>query len=474
MLGAVGFGSNIFKFLVLTGLFFFVAPALGFLMRRSYRWQRVAFGLMCFMTIEGILTPGEWGLTLEPILYRGHSRGFHFYFIEVVASALFFAQVFGNWRRVKLLPPGLGLYFVYCGLSFLSIINAPESPLVYMAALKAVKVSIIFLAGYNFIQTDDDLRFFLKAMAGTMIWEFVVVLKLKYVNHIYQVPGTFEHQNALAMFTSMIAMLFLAVGLGTKEKGSNFLILSFICCAGIVQSTLSRGALIMFAIGTIGVIAVSLIDKPTKRRLVGTAALGVIGLLGLMLTMDTIIARFNDYGNDESKRTRDMLNDASRQMLRDYPLGIGWNNFARVINHPFSYGDKIDDWQRFNGNPVDIYYEKGVVESLYWLILAETGYQTLICYLVLISMFLWWNLRSMLFFRNHLVGCVSMGIAMGCGVNYLQSTLERVLTQPRNLMLWMLILATTSRIESWRRVEAAKKRKAREQEVVLEGELQPA
>jgi hypothetical protein len=129
-----------------------------------------------------------------------------------------------------------------------------------------------------------------------------------------------------------------------------------------------------------------------------------------------------------------------------------------VINKPFPYGDKIDDWQRANGNPVDPTYQKGVVESVYWLILAETGYQTLICYIVLMSLFLFWNLRAMLFFRHHMVGCVSLGIAMGCGINYIQSTLERVLTQPRNLMLWMLMLATTAKIESWRKVEAAKKR----------------
>ena len=185
--------------------------------------------------------------------------------------------------------------------------------------------------------------------------------------------------------------------------------------------------------------------------------LAAIGIFGILMTFNTIVGRFNDYGNDESKRTRVMLNAASREMLRDYPLGIGWNNFARVINKPFPYGDKIDDWQRANGNPVDPAYQKGVVESVYWLILAETGYQTLACYVVLMSVFLLWNLRAMMFFRHHLVGCVSLGIAIGCGINYVQSTLERVLTQPRNLMLWMLMLATTAKIESWRRVEARKK-----------------
>jgi hypothetical protein len=466
--------SDVLKFTILVFLFFLAAPAVGFFMRKRPRWQRVTFFLICFLTIEGIFEPGEWGLTLDPILYRGHSRGFHFYLIEVAASALFFAQIFGNWRKVKLLPPGLVLYFVYCALSFVSIINAPEPVYTLMAALKAVKISIIFVAGYNFLQTDEDLRFLLTSMAITMTWELVAVMKMKYVGHIYQVPGTFEHQNALAMFGCMIGMVFLAVGLGPKEKHSNFLLFAYVACAAIVQATLSRGALVMFAVGTIGVVLLSLIDRPTKRRLGGSAVLAAIGIFGIMMTFNTIVGRFNDYGNDESKRTRVMLNAASREMLRDYPLGIGWNNFARVINKPFPYGDKIDDWQRANGNPVDPTYQKGVVESVYWLILAETGYQTLACYVVLMSVFLLWNLRAMMFFRHHLVGCVSLGIAIGCGINYVQSTLERVLTQPRNLMLWMLMLATTAKIESWRRVEARKQTLKKRAKVGLTEEVYQA
>ena len=174
--------------------------------------------------------------------------------------------------------------------------------------------------------------------------------------------------------------------------------------------------------------------------------------------MHTIMARFKDYGNDESKHTRDMLNEASRHMLRDYPLGIGWNNFAATINHPFPYGNHIDEWQSINGNPVDKKYQKGVVESLYYLHLAETGYPGLIAYLMIMTLFMWWNFRAFLIFRNHFLGCVSMGIAIGCGVIYVQSTLERVLTQERNLILWLLLLAVTSRIEAWRRIEKRRRR----------------
>jgi hypothetical protein len=175
--------------------------------------------------------------------------------------------------------------------------------------------------------------------------------------------------------------------------------------------------------------------------------------------MDTILARFKDYGNDESKRTRDMLNISARLMLEDYPLGIGWNNFAETINHPWTYSEHIDNWHRINGNTVDKKYKKGVVESLWWLHLAETGYQGFFTYLLIVVVFLWWNVRNAFYYRRRYLGAVSIGLFVGSVMNYGQSLLERVLTQPRNMMLWFILLAMTARIMTWRRAETRRRQR---------------
>jgi hypothetical protein len=171
------------------------------------------------------------------------------------------------------------------------------------------------------------------------------------------------------------------------------------------------------------------------------------------MTLDTIIKRFTDYGTQESKITRDHLNIASRKMLHDYPLGIGWNNFAEVINPPWWYGDHIDEYHRQAGNTVDKNYKKGVVESLWYLHLAETGYQGLITYLIIIALFLFWNVQNILYYRRRYLGAVSIGLLVGSLMNYTQSFLERVLTQPRNVMLWLILLAITAKITVWRTSE---------------------
>jgi hypothetical protein len=444
---------------ILFAAYFILAPLAGFIMRK-HRWmQCTAFLAMCYMMTSGFFHAQEWGLTIHPILYRGHCRGFHFYWAEVAAMALIWASMLGDWKRFRFFPPGFWLYMLHFVACCISLFNADVLLYALFPAVKMLKIIIVFVAAYNFIKTDADLRWALISLGITILWQLVVVLDQKYVLRIYQVWGTFEHQNSLCMFTIMLAMVFLSVALGPKRRSSMFFIIVFLACAAIVQSTLSRAGLFIFAAGTMFAVFASLIDRPTRRRLSVLGGLAVVGIIGLSMTMDTIVARFKDYGNDESKRTRDQLNIASRLMLDDYPLGIGWNNYGVLINYPI-YSQHIDDWNLQNGNKVDRHYQKGIVESLWWLHLAETGYQGLITYLLLIAVFLWWNAINAFYYRRRYLGTVSAGIFIGSVMNYLQSFLERVLTQPRNMMLWLILMAITARITTWRIAE--KRRRKRE------------
>jgi hypothetical protein len=446
------------KAAILSFLYLFFGPLFGIAICRLPRVQRLVFMLMCFMTMGGFLHEQEWGLSLYSVLYRGTARGFHFYWAEVAAVVLIFAKLVGQWRSFRFFPPGFWLWIVYCFASLIPILNAPEPLYAWFAFVKMLKIIIIYVAAYNFIKTEDDLRFSLFCLVGVILWQLVAVLNQKYVEHVYQVWGTFEHQNALCMYTILIGMVFLAVSMGPKHKRSNFYLLAYICCAAIVQSSLSRAGLFVFAAGSLLVVMGSLIDRPTRRRIRVVGTLAFVGIVGLTLTIDTIMKRFNQYGNDESGRTRAMLNLSSQMMLEDHPLGVGWNNFATAINPPFTYGDHIDDWQKKNGNPIDKRYKKGVVESLWWLLLAETGYQGFTLYVLFICLFLWLNFQNAIFFRRSYFGAVSVGLLVGSLMNYLQSFLERVLTQPRNVMIWFILLAMTARITAWRKAELRRRR----------------
>jgi hypothetical protein len=142
------------------------------------------------------------------------------------------------------------------------------------------------------------------------------------------------------------------------------------------------------------------LDKFTAKRLRVIATMAGLGLLGLPLVLDTVIAPFNDEGNQASGETRGVMNLASKAMLDASFMGIGWKNFALTINPPYAYGDVIDDWERDRGHKVDPDYAKGVVESHYWLLLSENGWPGFLTYMVFIvgaqfALLLgWWRHRG--------------------------------------------------------------------------------
>ena len=453
---------DLIKLAIVGPLFFMLAPAAGFFLKDRPGWQRGVFAAMCFMTINGLLGPGKWGLTLGSIEdYRGHTKGYHFFFNHALAIALIVAKWREDRKSFRWLPPGMGWFLFYCAVSMISVVNAVDTNLVYMTAHKTIFATVLLIATFNTLRTEDDLKFFLRVMVWTLAWELFVCLKLKYLHGMYQVRGTFEHQNPLAMYAVLIGIPFLAAGLGPKFKGSNLLLFGYLCCAAIVQCTLSRGALVMFAAGTLGTLGLSLAEKVTPRRILGSATLALIGVIGLILTLDTIISRFHDHGNQASGELREVMKDASRAMYDDHPLGAGWNNYGLLINPPYRYAEIYYDWDRGRGQRPDYSKPNGLVESHYYLLIAENGYLGLWAWLLVIFIGLWRNLRGFFAFGHSFLRCLSLGIFLGCALNYVQSTLERVLVQPRNLMLWLILLGITARIEVMRREAKQRKRELR-------------
>ena len=429
---------------------------LGSWLRTRMKWQYAVFAAMCFMTINGILGPGNWGMTVCSVeFYRGHTKGFHHYYNQALALALIFAipQKQGMFRA--LFPPGMLVYFLYWFCSCFCIFAAPNKQYVFMAAHKMAITSLVFYAAFRFLNSESRLRFFMRTMAFTLLWETFAVLKCKYLDGQYQVKGTFEHQNSLVMYSNMIGMVFLAVAMSEKSRTSRLCLWAFFGCAIITQSTLSRAGMAFFVMGAGATAGMAFLEKPNLRRAMLIGGFMLAGMLGLLIALDTIIARFNDHGNTASAEYREVLNAASRQMVQDHPFGIGWNNYALAINEPHPYAEFVWEWMRGRGHKVDPDRKNSTVESHYYLLMAENGYLGYGLYMFMISLALYKNVRAFFYFPSGMTRLVSLGICVGCGLNYVQSMLERVLTQPRNLMLWFLLYAVTSKLEKIRREKDA-------------------
>ncbi|MEM1221796.1 MAG: O-antigen ligase family protein [Verrucomicrobiota bacterium] len=428
---------DIIKAIILASGYFIIGPIGGFILSKDRRMEDFAVGLLMFLlglhinTTVLMLGSIEW--------YRGVTKGYEFTMMEILSASLIFATLFNSKRKFILFPMGTLLWFLYIGASSLSIFSALNINYVLMSILKHAKVWLIVLAVANYVRSQREVHVVLTGISIMLIYQFIIVAKMKWIDGFYQVRGLFEHQNPLAMFTYMAALPILAVAMSpaTSKIRSLIYFAAFACSGIIVLASLSRAALVFFAMGTAAVVAAGFFDRISGKRILIVALMSMGGAFVLAMTLETIISRFNDEGNEASGETREVMNMASKAMIDANPLGVGWNNFGKAINHPYPYGDVIDDWNRDRGQKVDYDYAKGVVESHYWLLKGETGWLGYLTYMLFIIVVTGRTIPLIIMRRGSLEAAIAVGILVGFGITYVHSSLERVLTQTKNLALWM-------------------------------------
>ncbi len=435
-------------------LYFGIAPALGFYIQGDRRLQRRLFATLVFMTSWQI---NKITLMLDSIdWYRGATKGFELDLMDVLSIALLLSNELKHDRNWKRIAPGALLYLFYVGLSALSIINAPEKVYTLMAVWRFGKAALVYVAAFQFLQEEEDLLVFLRALSFTLIVQMFVVLKMKYKDHVFQVMGWFEHQNALAMWAYMCGLALLATAMGdASKKDTRLFMVAYAACGVIVQSALSRASLVAFGLSTAVVFVMSLADRVTLKRVRIMATIVVCGAIGVMIALPTLMMRFGEERNEQSSDLRVMLNTAAADMLRDHPIGVGWNNFVIMANAPYTYGDVIDDWTRsrgFNLDPDEVHPQP---ESHYWLIRAENGWPGIIGYFLFITVTGVWCARGIWMYKRTIVGAFLIGVLAGLVTTYIHSNVERVLTQTKNLYTWLIFLGFIARIEYSRRLRAA-------------------
>lgn len=431
-------------------LYFIIAPGLGLMIKGNRRAQRWVFATLVFMTSWQI---NKITLMLDSIdWYRGATKGFEFGWMDVMSIALLLASFLEKKRPWRFLAPGSLLYLLYIACSMISITHAAEKVYVLMAAWRFSKAILAYLAAFHFLREEEDLSVFLRTLAVTLIVQMFVVLKMKYKDHIYQVMGWFEHQNALAMWAYMCGFALLAASLGeTKKSDTRLYLAGYVASGIIVQSALSRASLIAYCIGTVFVFLLSIGDRVTKKRIVCMVVVGILGIVGICIALPTLIMRFTEDRNQESAELRTMLNASAAEMLHDSPVGIGWNNFVIMANSPYPYGDVIDDWTLSRGmnlDPDDVHPQP---ESHYWLLLAENGYPGFCAYILFIAVTVVWCAMGIRTFRRTPIAAFLIGVFVALVITYIHSNAERVLTQTKNLYAWLIFLGFVARIEYSRR-----------------------
>jgi hypothetical protein len=436
--------SDWIKLPAILAAYFVVAPVAGLLLARRRQAQRWALALLVLMTSWHINKLTLMFLSVET--YRGHTKGFEGSLLQIVALALLVARAVERAKDFRLMPRGAGWWLLHCGLAAASIPWAANSVYGAMAAWKFASAVVIFAAAWNHVREQEDVRWLLRAVAATLVVQALVVLKMKYADGYYQVRGWFEHQNPLAMWAQLLGLPMLAGALAASTRlEARWRLAGYIAAGIMVQAALSRAALMLFALGSVAVALWSLAEGVTLRKMRILAVLGFVAAVGLLATIGTIIARFHDEGNHASGETRGVLNQASALMLADHPLGVGWNNYGIAINPPYPYGEPVDQWTRDRGHRVNEEEPKGISESHYWLLLAENGYLGAGSFGLFAVLTGYWAWRGQRQWRGTEAGALLLGLVVALVLAYAHGTLERVLTQTKNLATWLLLLGVAAR-----------------------------
>jgi len=387
--------------------------------------------------------------------YRGTAKGFEIGMVDIIVFSLL-AVIIGRKEKYPLSkPPGTFLYFTYFFFSVISIVNSDIVIYSFMELWKMLRMYIFFYVVYNMIRSYKDITSLYVNISYIAIFVTYVVLKQKYIEGIFQTYGPFPHQNSLVLYMIPFASMLLGLLLN-KENEKMFYWLAVFGMAGIdIISTLSRGGMAMFALATFIVFFLSYSNKFTLRKLGITILFLILGTGVLYKAMDTIIERI-DTAPPESLNVRVVLAIAAQNMANDKILGIGLNNFALKINDPYPYGQHIE-----RESPDE---KGGLVETIYLMIAAETGWHNLGVFFMFILYMYFKNIRNFFRLKGSIYRYIPIGITGGLTSLYIQSTLEWSLKQTNNFYELMFIFAIIGSVSKFLDEEEEKKRRKEEEE----------
>jgi O-antigen ligase len=298
----------------------------------------------------------------------------------------------------------------YLGVALISLLVAYVPIYAGFGLFKLLRAFAVYWVAYNYLRSEEDVRFILMILAAIVAMEFLFVLKQRF-SGIYRAPGTTPHSNTLAVYINIFNMLFFAFMLGEKSKTA---LINWACVGMgslIVLATFSRGALVAMILGYGLVTLVSFYDRAKAHK---TKVIGIMLLAALPVAIKVAPAIIDRFLNapEASGESRHLANDAAKAMANDHLFGVGINNYSHAINET--------EYVSFIDNPVD----RGIVHNIYLLHACEMGWPGLIIFLLMIGNFLLIGVQMIRKRRDNVLSAFATGIVVAMFVLWFQSLLE--------------------------------------------------
>lgn len=349
--------------------------------------------------------------------YRGPERGFEVTLTDLIAWALILALLIQFPGKLRWMPYNSAWMFLFFGVACASTWQASDRLLASFTLFKLAETYVVFWCVVNCLRVGTRREYVWMGMVAIGACMTLVALKQKYVDHIVRIPGPFDHSNTIPSFVNLIVPVLLVWGLCDRRLTRAQMLISLAAVFGMifaVVATLSRAGILL----SVGCMLCALAVANFRARSVRVTATSLVICAGLVAgglkAADTIINRFRN-APEASEEAREEFNGAAEKMVRQYPLGVGPNNFSHVLTITPQYREHF----------VAMANEKqaGVAHHIYLLTAAELGVPGLVVFLIFIVRFAWlagryaWSGRS-------LEGMLLSGLFLGFCALYLVGLLE--------------------------------------------------
>jgi len=422
--------------LFLVGSFLFVPLGILFAMR-STRILNIVFIALVFSTTQpdalfGLPTDinfmsREW--------YRGSTRGFEVSLLDLLALILLVGSLSERARNgnkfVK--PPSYGLmktYFVWALFTVLFI----SEPKIFGAfeLSKMFRAMLVFLAVWAFMRSPAQVRLFVYAIIGVVLYETAVALYDRYVVGVHRVQGTLGHPNSLSMYCLQIFPIMISVWFAqdATPKLRMLCLLASIAIAGVVILTISRTGFASLAVLLFLSLVFNIRSQWTPRNIGIMLIVLVIGSFMVIKSWDTLSSRFQGTSIEHEYLTEGAGRGSYFQLgwpaLADNPIfGVGLNNWSYWISNRYANeaGNDYDPYLSTEFAPPTS-KQAAPAHNLYLLTAVELGWVGLFLLLALFGRWLYISGAGLTRGDGDLLDRVRVGALLSlCGV-LMQSVTE--------------------------------------------------
>jgi hypothetical protein len=405
---------------------------------RSDRWRRLLIALAVFSFAWPPVATFNYQFGTHY-----NVRGIEFCFAEMIASGLLLARLRQGVMPLAWLSPLVALWVLHLAVLLLSSWAGANTTLSLWYCWRTARGLLVLLSLAVVVRERREVEAVLSGLILTCLWNEWYVLQQKYLWHAWQARGAFDHQNAMGMYMILSGTTLFGAWLfrGVTPRLRWPLFVGVICSAHGIFAGLSRGSMFFYTLAMAATAIGSFALAPDRHKLRAMGLIAAVGMLGSVLVAPSVIERLHDRGNLASERTREVMIQVAREMHHDRPwLGLGPNNYALAVNNA-RYAHLADIIDRERGNTVNPNAKRGQIESLYWGLLAETGYigfATMLLFMIASVLLI--GAKAILC-RDELYRGIALAGCLALTANYLQCLLEHTLLHPQNLYLWMALVA---------------------------------